>query len=93
MKFKILHALITDKTGSIISQLIENHGPEDIELFIYNFIMRFPHLDLTYLEEIFKDDKDNVIGMADDLYGMLVFTDHLDYKQYICSDWCEDEEE
>ena len=92
MKFQILHALITDKNESLMKFLCDCYGMEEHEYFIYRFITKFTQLDLKYLEEIYKDDKENVKGMIEDVYCMLTFTDHLDYKQYVC-DFEEEEED
>lgn len=82
MKLLILHALISDKSNKIYKELVSLFGVENMEKFYYNFIRNFPHLDLTELEELYKDDKDNVSGMIQDIYMMIV-AGHVSYNDFI----------
>ena len=82
MKFLILQLLITDKKGEVYNSLVSTFGILHIEYFYYNFIKSFPHLDLTWLEQIYNEDKENVLGMTKDIY-MMILGDFINYEDYL----------
>jgi hypothetical protein len=84
MKFKILHAFVTAKNSELIDAIIEHDGAEELQYFCWRFLVDFPQLDLSYLEEIYAEDKENTKGMLLGVYDMLIYSNHTNYKDFVC---------
>lgn len=87
MKFLILQALITDGKKTIYQHLVdlfcEDKDDDNVRWFYFNFVYMFPYLNLDTLEEKYREDKTNVIGMIEDVYPMIASGDYANYDDYL----------
>ena len=87
MKLLILQALISDGKKVIYQHLkdlfCQDNCDQDMSRFYFNFVYMFPYLNLDTLEEKYREDKSNIIGMIEDIYPMILSGDYVNYSDYL----------